>query len=122
MQIKYCVVPVIDTNKGKTFLTRVLGYKHSGPLEINDVLKGELFQDDRFEFNFLMVKIDEASKYRATVLINTSDCVKRFHELKQSGVKFVKTPQYFSNGLVAEFSDRSGNRFILIEERNYEEI
>lgn len=42
--------------------------------------------------------------------------------MKRCGVKFHDEPQYRENGLLTEFEDYSSNYFILLEEREYDQL
>ncbi|HEY0899607.1 MAG TPA: hypothetical protein VGD90_09740 [Sphingobacteriaceae bacterium] len=53
--------------------------------------------------------------------VYTNDCLRDYYFLKNEGVRFLNEPSYTTDGLVAEFVDRSGKTYILVEERNYSE-
>ena len=53
------------------------------------------------------------------IIINTSDCLRDYHYLKQESFRFMGEPQYFSFGLAVDFTDEGGNLFMLLEERTY---
>jgi hypothetical protein len=62
------------------------------------------------------------SGFKTRIILNTDDCLKDYHNLKTLGVNFKEQPQYLAAGLYAEFNDDYGNEFILLEERNYNDL
>lgn len=54
------------------------------------------------------------------IVIKTNDCIEHYCLLKSKGVSFKCAPTYFPEGLKAEFTDDYGNRYILLELRNYD--
>ena len=59
---------------------------------------------------------------KCSIIVSTDDCLNDYHNLKQAGIQFYNEPQYTPTGLKAEFADPSGNRCLLIEERNYNNL
>ncbi|WP_293302154.1 hypothetical protein [Pedobacter sp. UBA4863] len=55
------------------------------------------------------------------IQINTEDCIEQYCLLKSKGVLFKQAPTYFTEGLMAEFTDGFGNHFFLLESRMYNE-
>ena len=53
------------------------------------------------------------------IIINTDDCQRDFHQLKTAGIQIGKTPKYTANGLEAAFADNYGNKYVLVEKRDY---
>ncbi|WP_214227345.1 hypothetical protein [Pedobacter sp. B4-66] len=56
----------------------------------------------------------------AKITIPTSDCIKKYCEMKSLGVNFIKAPAYSHRGLSADFIDAFGNECSILEERNYQ--
>jgi len=69
-----------------------------------------------------MVLDKENRGFKTQIILNTDDCLKEYHNLKTAGIDFIDQPQYLAIGLAAEFNDDYGNQYILLEERNYNEI
>ena len=70
----------------------------------------------------LLVTLTDHKVYRGCkncMILSTDDCLKDYHQLMAEGLVFTKEPHYLPIGLVAEFTDKFANRFMLIEERNY---
>jgi hypothetical protein len=68
-----------------------------------------------------------ALKFRAReeelkeIIINTDDCLRDYLQLGLVGIKFEKKPQYTAYGLEVDFTDDNGNKYRLLEQRNYSE-
>lgn len=54
-----------------------------------------------------------------SIVLDTDDCLRDYHLLKQKEVPDLTSPSYVTQGLSIEFFDPSGNRFILLEKRDY---
>lgn len=54
------------------------------------------------------------------MVIQTSDCIQIYCQLKSQGISFIKEPGYTSKGLSADFIDPFGNIYSILEERNYD--
>jgi len=59
--------------------------------------------------------------YKSKMLLNTPDLLHDYHQLRLAGIEFMNKPQYSTNGLSAQFADKSGNSYILFEHRNYQD-
>ncbi|WP_345948049.1 VOC family protein [Mucilaginibacter sp. PAMB04274] len=59
--------------------------------------------------------------HKSNMLLNTQDLLQDYHLLSAAGIQFNGGPQYSPNGLSAEFTDMSGNAYVLFEQRNYED-
>ena len=71
---------------------------------------------------YLGLVVDKENQgFKTRIILNTSDCLKDYHQLKSAGICFNKQPEYLAIGLSAEFNDDYGNQYILLEERNYNE-
>ena len=57
-----------------------------------------------------------------TIILSTDDCLKDYYMLKQQDLPQLSEPVYTDKGLFIEFCDPSGNRFILMENRDYTAI
>jgi hypothetical protein len=66
--------------------------------------------------SFSMIDADEI------ILVNTDDCLRDYHLLNIAEIRFAGKPKYTSNGLEATIIDDYGNRYTLLEKRDYSEI
>ncbi len=53
------------------------------------------------------------------VHLDTTDCLEYYCRLKTNNVEFKGKPSYSPSGLGAQFTDLDGNRYHLLEPRNY---
>lgn len=119
MRVKY--VPFFTENMEETlkFFTEKLKFKAAGDAGFYDNAACRIVQGAGSD---VLIAIAENREYRQNknqLILNTTDCLNDYHELKAEGVLFVKEPHYTPDGLAAEFTDGFNNRFVLLEERNY---
>jgi predicted enzyme related to lactoylglutathione lyase len=120
MRVKYIPVFTEDINEQTDFLTRKLGFKISDKkltYENNECRAIEAGADTYF----ILIERTQGPGSKNHIILNTEDCLNDYHALKTNGVAFLSEPQYLPTGLAANFSDNSGNSFLLLEERNYNE-
>lgn len=55
------------------------------------------------------------------ICLHTKDCIEQYCRLKAKGIIFKQAPIYMPQGLMAEFTDDYGNRYFLLEPRQYNE-
>jgi hypothetical protein len=55
------------------------------------------------------------------LIIYTSDCLQEYHDMHLKGILIITKPYYVPEGLVFEISDYWNNRYILMEQRDYNE-
>ena len=60
--------------------------------------------------------------FNEVIIINTANCLKDYHQLCIAGIKIEQVPKYTTNGLELIISDNYGNRYMLLEKRDYSEI
>ncbi|WP_448702647.1 VOC family protein [Mucilaginibacter sp. AW1-3] len=122
MKIKHVTIFVKDMGEAVDFFTKKLGFTPAGndtsdqqgdevPIRISDT--------DQY---FNLVADKSKTGFKTRVILNTEDCLKDYHHLKTQGIDFKNQPQYLDTGLCAEFNDNYGNEYILLEERNYDEL
>jgi hypothetical protein len=64
--------------------------------------------------------ITSANISSKTVIINTNDCLRDYYNLrKKEEITFYTKPKYLAEGLAFEASDKWGNVYMIIENRNY---
>jgi hypothetical protein len=55
-----------------------------------------------------------------TIIVNTDDCLRDYYNLRKAEeITFYSKPKYLPEGLAFEVSDKWGNGYILLENRNY---
>jgi len=122
MKIKHVMVFVKDMEEAVGFFTEKLGFSTEGdttPDPQTNQVPIRIKNTDQY-LNLVVDK--EKNGFKSRVILNTEDCLKDYHQLKTQGVDFKEQPQYLSTGLSAEFNDHYGNEFVLLEERNYNDL
>jgi hypothetical protein len=75
---------------------------------------------NKFGNNYLLCAPSAAAKKSdEAIIINTDNCLRDFHQLKNAGIQIVKAPKYTTTGLEAVFADNYGNKYVLVEKRDY---
>jgi predicted enzyme related to lactoylglutathione lyase len=85
---------------------------------LDNFQEGLVFTNEAGDHKIVVSECAEDSS-NSKVLLLTNDCIQDYHRLKDKGINFTMTPDYTSEGLIAEFLDSFGNRYCLLEERNY---
>ncbi|EDM36602.1 hypothetical protein PBAL39_25080 [Pedobacter sp. BAL39] len=70
----------------------------------------------------LLIQARKDDAVQDDIILSTDDCIRDYYRLKQQGMLDLKEPAYFDSGVFLEFKDPSGNRFVLIEKRDYKEL
>lgn len=122
MKIKHVMVFVKDMEEAIGFFTQKLGFSAADNVAFgtqNNQVPIRINNTDQY----LNLVVDtEKAGFKTRIILNTEDCLKDYHHLKTKGIDFKDQPQYLSAGLYAEFNDNYGNEFVLLEERNYNEL
>jgi predicted enzyme related to lactoylglutathione lyase len=121
MKIKYVTVPSGDVAEEETFFVKSLGFEHKGELEIWPNIHCKLLSNNDSDIHIAIIPDRSILNSKAVVIFNTENCLKQYHEMAKNGVSFNHKPHYVSAGMTAEFTDKEGNQFILLEERSYTE-
>ncbi|MGN6637701.1 MAG: VOC family protein [Mucilaginibacter sp.] len=120
MKIKYLPVFTDDIEKQVTFFTENLGFEIYGKKSFVSDQESILLKTNSPGL-FIVVLMDITGEYQqGPIIINSHDCLSDYHNLKMAGVIFNNEPHYLPVGLCAEFSDPSGNQYLLLEERSYD--
>jgi predicted enzyme related to lactoylglutathione lyase len=125
MKTKYFLVYVDDMDKELAFYIEKLHFKNKRVISLPDDKEGILLQPNNGghgELCLCLIEKSASDSNLPTVILNTENCLKEFHYLKYRGVKAAQLPRYISLGLSAGFSDGLGNKFLLLEERDYSEV
>lgn len=122
MKIKYIPVFVNDMEEGIRFFNDKLGFDVSARIMLNDETHYTPIQINNSDMYLGLVVDKKNQGFKTRIILNTDDCLKDYHNLKTAGVCFNKQPEYLGIGLAAEFNDDYGNQYILLEERDYNEL
>jgi len=119
MKIKYLPVFTDDIEKQVIFFTEHLGFEICGKKNILPDQESTLIKTSSPDL-FIIILTDPNKEYgRGRIIVNSHDCLNDYYKLKMAGVVFYNEPHYLPMGLCADFSDPSGNQYLLIEERSY---
>jgi len=119
MKIKYIPVFTDDIEKQAAFFTENLGFEVCGKKDLLPDQEGILIKTNSPDLFIIVMTAPDRAYARSQIIINSFDCLSDYHNLKMAGVVFFNEPHYLPWGLGAEFSDPSGNQYLLIEERSY---
>ena len=121
MRVKYIPVFTEDIDEQIDFFTRKLGFKVADQHIIYEDAECKAIETGNSGTYFVLVERNLIPGAKNCIILNTDDCLNDYHLLKTKGVFFFNDPQYLSIGLAAYFLDTCGNKFLLLEERNYSE-
>ena len=122
MKLKYIPVFAEDIDAQIDFYTQKLGFNAIGNTCFSEGEEYTVLQASNLDVALVVAESNGANVFKSCIILNTEDCLKDYHLYKTAGVFFYAAPRYLPTGLAAEFLDPAGNRFILLEERNYTEI
>lgn len=119
MELKYVTLYADSMSSEIDFCTNKLGFrilKRTKTLSQRDCV---ILTRDNAGPELIVIEGDGHSIAGSTVVLNTQDFLKDHFELKNIGIQFLSEPEYTVAGIAAAFNDPSGNRWVLIEERDY---
>lgn len=119
MKIKYIPVFTNDIEKQVAFFTENLRFEVCGKKNFLPDREGILIKTNNPDLFIVVLTHADKEYSRSQIIINSHDCLNDYHNLKMAGVVFFNEPHYLPMGLGAEFFDPSGNQYLLIEERSY---
>ena len=122
MKIKYIPIFTDDIERQVKFFTDNLGFDVCDKKNLLSSRECVIMHTASPDVFMLIAKDYGYDTKKCNIVVNTDDCLMDYHYLKLAGIWFYNEPQYTSTGLRAEFADLSGNRCLLIEERNYNEL
>lgn len=122
MIMKYITVLTDNVAEETIFFSSVLGFKLFGEFELWPNVICNLLGQDYNDVRIAVVPRQANLEGKSLIILTTENCLQSFNHVRKSGVKIVSDPHYLPAGLIGEFESRVGNRFILLEERVYEEI
>ena len=119
MRVKYIPVYAGNFEEQLKFYTDKLGFKIIDNIPFYEGAECTLLETGNYDVLLAISKNNLYTEFKSCIILNTDDCLNDHHSLKAAGVDFCAGPQYLPIGLVAEFKDPSGNKFLLLEERDY---
>lgn len=119
MRIKYVTIPSANIAEAETFFVKFLGFTHKGELELWPNVRCKLLSNNYSDVHIAIIPNRCTLKQKAVIILNTENCLQQYHEITKNGVVFNHKPYYVSAGMIADFTDKEGNQFILLEERSY---
>lgn len=122
MKLKYIPVFTDDMDALISFYGQKLGFTVTGKMAFIEGGEGTVLEGDNLPDAAIVVSAGNNDESKACIILSTDDCLNDYHLYKTKGLFFCTSPRYLPAGMQAEFLDPAGNRFILLEERNYTEI
>lgn len=122
MKLKYVPVYAGNFKQQLKFYTEKLGFKIIDNILFYEDAECTLLETGDYNVVLAISKYNLPNEFKSCVILHTDDCLNEHYTLKVAGVEFDTEPEYQPIGLVAEFSDPCGNKFLLLEERNYNEL
>ncbi len=122
MKIKYIPIFTEDIESQVRFFADNLGFEVFDKKNILASQECVVMQTTSPDIFILIAKDYGYGNKKCSMVVSTDDCLNDYHNMKTAGIKFYNEPQYTPTGLRAEFIDPSGNRCLLIEERNYNSL
>ncbi|RCH54959.1 hypothetical protein DJ568_10825 [Mucilaginibacter hurinus] len=119
MRLKYIPVYAGSFEEQLSFYTDKLGFKIVSKIPFYEGAECTLLETGNYDVLLAISKRNLHTNLKSCIILNTDDCLSDHHTLKALGVEFFTEPQYQPIGLVAEFTDPCGNKFVLLEERDY---
>jgi catechol 2,3-dioxygenase-like lactoylglutathione lyase family enzyme len=119
MEIKYVTLYTCNINIEIDFCTDKLGFRVLKRTTVLHEKECVILIRAKEALGIMLIESDENSDLGATVTLNTNDFLRDHFELKSHGISFLSEPEYTPAGIAAAFEDPSGNRWVLIEERDY---
>jgi len=129
LSIKYIPFHTKDIDREVHFFTKYFDLEYSGRIKFNAAVEGVLLKLYANKELYLLLIPQEAGKesvlpaddpnYR--IIINTNDCLKEYIDMREGGIEFEERPKYLPSGLGACFKVGEGARYLLLEERNYDQ-
>jgi len=116
-----CVdIYVKEPKKTLLFMTQYLGFFNYGTLsELEKPGRHGFMVKNKWGNNFFIALQSDSCLPPQPLMVNTDDCLRDYYCLDKAGVKCQGTPSYTSNGLQLTVTDHSGNKYILLEQRDY---
>jgi len=119
-ELTYVDVCVKEPKKTLLFMTQYLGFFNYGTLsELEKPGRHGFLLKNKWGNNFFIALQQQAGLPPQTIVLNTDDCLRDYYCLDKAGVKCEGIPSYTNYGLELTVADDSGNKYILLEQRDY---
>ena len=127
LSIKYIPIHSKNVEAEVQFFIQYFNLTYAGEMQLTTQARGVLLKLDASKELYLLIipsdfKADALHRPEDfKIIIHTNDCLKEYLFMKESGIEFDQRPQHLSSGLAARFTLPDGSRYMLLEERNYDE-
>jgi hypothetical protein len=128
LSIKYIPIYSKNIEAEVQFFIQYFNLTYAGKMQLTVDVEGILLKlDANKELYFLIIPsgitADDLNHSEAfKIIIHTNDCLKEYLFMKERGIEFDERPQHRSLGLAACFKLADGSQYMLLEERNYNEL
>lgn len=123
LAIKYIPLYSKNIETEIAFFVRYFNLIDAGKIRLSPDVEGALLKLDVNKELYLLVLPEGFAPDDAPpdfkVIINTDDCLKEYLWLKSNGFEFEGKPYNLPAGLAASFNVEGGARYMLLEERDY---
>lgn len=124
-ELIYLQLSVRQPEEACQFLIKYLGFsKYTAPGKKASSEGQAFLVCNRFGNSYLLTPPDKPIFLLQSddeIIVNTDDCLRDYCQLNLAGLKFEKKPQYTSDGLEVKIIDDNGNKYKLLEKRDYTE-
>jgi hypothetical protein len=120
-ELIYLQLSVREPEEACQFLVKYLGFsKYTVPGKKVNAERQAFLVCNRFGNSYLLTPVFLLQSDEE-IIVNTDDCLRDYCQLNLAGLKFEKKPQYTSDGLEVKIIDHNGNKYKLLEKRDYTE-
>lgn len=124
-ELIYLQLSVREPEEACQFLVKYLGFsKYTVPGKKANSERQAFLVFNRFGNSYLLTPPDKPIfllQSDEEIIVYTDDCLRDYCQLNLAGFKFEKKPQYTSDGLEVKIIDNNGNKYKLLEKRDYTE-
>jgi len=119
-ELTYVDVYVKEPKRTLLFMTQYLGFFNYGTLtELEKPGRHGFLLKNKWGNNFFIELMPQAGLLPQPLVVNTDDCLREYYCLDKAGIKCEGIPRYTGEGLELTVTDDSGNKYILLEQRDY---
>jgi len=128
LSIKYIPIYSKDVATEVQFFIQYFNLTYAGKVQLTEKAEGVLLKLDANKELYLLImpsgfladNLNHHDDFK--IIIHTNDCLKEYLLMKDSGIEFDERPQHQPLGLTARFKLSDGSQYMLLEERNYNEL
>ncbi|TCC90092.1 hypothetical protein EZ428_12445 [Pedobacter frigiditerrae] len=122
-EIKYVAVDVDKKQESILFYRKYLNFELHSTVQITVNEEWSFLNNcEGVPLGLILIKKKDGDRQPCTLILNAQDCLFEYCKLKETEINDLSAPIYSAIGLTISFSDPSGNRIILLEERKYNEL